>query len=266
MKAFFFLFALLLLTLLLPLRGEPQHAPQQAPPPQEERKDAPLPTVVLISLPACVTAVMEDPQRAERLFLAYPYPRHAFLLQLEKEIEKELKAIGGARMNELLQLRRLQNLVSKVEYLYPKVNSNAQLRKAFLRLNGLADDLPARADDNVYEILDAQLWMPDAVLKRRALRQRPETRIAGSNVIRLLIQIQLDLAAALFAASADQPEMRTAALIELANIAGTPPPEIDCGRAPSSIPGNAAPVYQETSFPILDLYTDLFRLTDWSPF
>ena len=56
--------------------------------------------------------------------------------------------------------------------------------------------------------------------------------------------------------------MRTAALIELANIAGTPPPEIDCGRAPSSIPGNAAPVYQETSFPILDLYTDLFRLTD----
>ena len=88
MKNLFIPFALLLLTLLLPLRGEPQHAPQQAPPPQEERKDAPLPTVVLISLPACVTAVMEDPQRAERLFLPIPIRATHFFSSWKKRLKR----------------------------------------------------------------------------------------------------------------------------------------------------------------------------------
>lgn len=249
----------LLIFLLLPLHG--------APPGSSLPAETSLPTVVYISLPACISAVLENPELAERLFQAYSYPRNAFLAHLEKEIEKELKASGNKEATEALKQRKRQNLVSKVEYLYLKANTDPLLMKAFLLLNGLSGDLAARANDNVYEILSSRLWMPDQALEKKALRQRPETRIKNS-IIQLLIRIQLNLAAALCETAPDTAEAKTVALIELSNIAALPPPEpeVDGKTVSEPIPGNIVPVYQETSFPILDLYTSLFHLTDWSSF
>ena len=250
----------LLPALLLPLRGGAQEAGAPAP-------GLPLPTVVYLSLPACVSAALENPERAEKLFSADSRPRSRFLYQLEKEIEKEVRTVAGRKeAEEALRLRKQQNLISKIEYLYLKANDDPRLMNAFLKLNGLAEDLPARADDNVCEILSSRLWMPDPVLVARTLRQRPEARLRNSSVIKLLIRIQLDLALALCETTPDTPAAKAAALIELSNIAALPPPEIDCGKAPEPIAGNAEPIYRQTSFPILDLYTDLFHLTDWSPF
>ena len=250
----------LLPLLLLPLEGRPQGVGDSAP-------GLPLPTVVYLSLPACVSAALENPERAEKLFSADSRPRNLFLYQLEKEIEKEVRSVANRKEAEnVLRLRKQQNLISKIEYLYLKANDDPRLMNAFLKLNGLTENLPARADDNVCEILSSRLWMPDPVLVTRTLRQRPEVRLPNSSVIKLLIRIQLELALALCETAPDTPAAKAAALIELSNIAALPPPEIDCGKAPERITGNAEPIYLKTSFPILDLYTDLFHLTDWSPF
>ncbi len=249
---------LLLFTLLLPLNGAPPGS-------QEPVGDLPLPTVVYLSLPACVSAVLENPERTEELFRTNSYPRNLILYQLEKEIEKELKAVGNATAAEAIRLRKQQNLVSKVEFLYLKANSEPSVMRALLKLNGLAEDLPARADDNVYEILFSRLWMPDQALESNAIRRRPETRVRN-RIIEFLIRIQLNLALALCESSSNTIEAKTAALIELSNIAAIPPPEIDCGNIRTPVAGKSEPVYQKTSFPILDLYSDLFHVTDWSPF
>lgn len=234
--------------------------------PKTMRTQESAPSIILLSLPACISAVLERPDEAEKLFQPYSYPRNPVLDRLEKEIEKELKAAGEKQTAELRRRRKIQHLISKIEYFYMKANSDPQLMKLFLSLNGLAGDLPARADDNVYELLESRLWAPDPVLKAGAMRRRPETWIRNNNIIRLLIQIQLDMANALYEASGNDPFRKAVAVIEIANIAALPPPEIAYGKPLDLIAGNAAPVYLETSFPILDLYTGLFRLTDWSAY
>ncbi len=112
-----------------------------------------LPTVVYLSLPASISAVLENPERAEQLFQTYTYPRNVLLYQLEKEIEKESAKAGKEEASKALLSRKRQNLIAKVEYLYLKANTDRRLMRSFLLLNGLTGDLPARADDNVYEIL-----------------------------------------------------------------------------------------------------------------
>lgn len=225
-----------------------------------------LPTVVYLSLPASISAVLENPERAEQLFQTYTYPRNVLLYQLEKEIEKESAKAGKEEASKALLSRKRQNLIAKVEYLYLKANTDRRLMRRFLLLNGLTGDLPARADDNVYEILALRLWIPDKLLEAETFRRRPEAQLKNSTIIKHLIRIQLNLAKGLCESVPDTLEARTAALIELSNIAAIPPPEIDCGKASDPISKNDRPIYEETSFPILDLYTNLFHLTDWTPF
>lgn len=219
---------------------------------------------VFLSLPAAVDAALENPERANRLLATVTRPADPLITHLETEIRTELRA----RDAELAcRQRERQELIAKVRYLYFRANDDPECRKLLLRLNDLPDDLPAHADDSVYDALQPMVWNGEQRLAAIARRNRADLRLSKNNTIRYAFRIQFGLANYHF----DQPDKdapgRVPALIELANLCAWSPEKERLPFTPSPLPGGSEPVLvPETPSPLFNIYVTTFRLVDWSAY
>jgi len=220
---------------------------------------------VYLSLPSCVSAVQENPDAAKKAFASLSFPQNEFIVRLESEIRREVRKSNDPAARECLRRRETQYLAAKTVWLYSQANANPEIGRVLLRLVGLTDTLPFRANDDLFDLLQPALWKGDARLKAQALRSRPELKLRENAVLRLQIEIQFDMANALFDQASDNPEKRLLPLIELLLTASEPFPSL-YPPEPELTEREPLPELIPTAFPVQDLFLNLFRAVDWSAY